>query len=360
MRPRIIAFFSIFLLLSFSFVAVAPADAKINKKKTKKISATQKKKNKKNKKKSAKKNDFFLDSTPDATSEVAKEINKTATTEKKPSAEKETGYASWYGGEFQGRPTASGEPYDMYGYTAAHKTLPLGSIVVVKNLENQRKVVVRVNDRGPFVEGRIIDLTKAAADELDFTNKGTAQVELEVIRSGDAPYAISAISRQKNIPAQDYSPSEPAEFPQNISGATTENSQPAEEPQEEIFIEEEVIEPQEELLTEDIPPKENKEESQKQILPKPEPKIVQAEGYTFADEQPTGYTIQVGAFKKEQNAINYRKKIEQEFGKKTFYAQKNDWNYVWVGDFPDAKTARDFLQKLKSKGVEVMYRGKVD
>ncbi|MBI5343955.1 MAG: septal ring lytic transglycosylase RlpA family protein, partial [Deltaproteobacteria bacterium] len=79
----------------------------------------------------------------------------------------EAGIASWYGKDFHGRPTASGEAYDMYAMTAAHKTLPLGTIVNVKNLENGRDVRVVVNDRGPFVRGRIIDLSYSAAKELD-------------------------------------------------------------------------------------------------------------------------------------------------------------------------------------------------
>ena len=78
----------------------------------------------------------------------------------------ETGLASWYGARFHGRPTASGEPYDMYAMTAAHKTLPLPSYVRVRNPANGREVVLRINDRGPFVDGRVIDLSYTAAHRL--------------------------------------------------------------------------------------------------------------------------------------------------------------------------------------------------
>ncbi len=88
------------------------------------------------------------------------------------------GVASWYGTDFHGRPTANGEVYNMYDLTAAHPTLPLPSLVRVTNLENGRSAVVRVNDRGPFVKNRIIDLSKQAARALDFERKGTARVRV--------------------------------------------------------------------------------------------------------------------------------------------------------------------------------------
>ena len=93
----------------------------------------------------------------------------------------EIGIASWYGEDFHGKPTASGEIYNMYAMTAAHKTLPLGTYVRVTNLENGRRVVVKINDRGPFVKGRIIDLSYSAAKKLDMIKKGTAKVKIEVI-----------------------------------------------------------------------------------------------------------------------------------------------------------------------------------
>jgi rare lipoprotein A len=90
----------------------------------------------------------------------------------------QTGTASWYGGIFQGRQTANGETYDTNGYTCAHKTLPFGTVLEVINLKNNLKVVVRVNDRGPFVDDRIIDLTYAAAKDIDMLRDGTANVRI--------------------------------------------------------------------------------------------------------------------------------------------------------------------------------------
>ncbi len=92
-----------------------------------------------------------------------------------------TGIASWYGPSFQGRRTANGEIFDMSKMTAAHRTLPLPSIVQVTNLENGRQVIVRVNDRGPFARGRIIDLSRKSARRLGFARRGTAKVRVRVL-----------------------------------------------------------------------------------------------------------------------------------------------------------------------------------
>jgi len=91
------------------------------------------------------------------------------------------GLASWYGEEFQGRRTSSGEPYDMYLMTAAHKTLPLPTYVEVTNLENGRRAVVRVNDRGPFHPDRVIDLSYVAARKLGIVGPGTARVRVRAL-----------------------------------------------------------------------------------------------------------------------------------------------------------------------------------
>lgn len=96
----------------------------------------------------------------------------------------EEGVASWYGPKFHGRLTANGEKYDMYGLTAAHRTLPFNTILRVENQDNGEAVVVRVNDRGPFAKNRIIDLSKRAAQEINMIGNGTARVKL-VLLDGD-------------------------------------------------------------------------------------------------------------------------------------------------------------------------------
>lgn len=93
------------------------------------------------------------------------------------------GRASWYGKPFQGKETASGENYNMYDLTCAHRSLPLGSLIRVTNLRNHKSIVVRVNDRGPLPETRVIDLSYAAANSLGFSGRGTAPVRLDLVRT---------------------------------------------------------------------------------------------------------------------------------------------------------------------------------
>jgi peptidoglycan lytic transglycosylase len=103
----------------------------------------------------------------------------------------QVGLASWYGKYFDGKPTASGEPYDMHDLTAAHPTLPLGTFVKVTNLRNGRSIVVRVNDRGPVVDGRIIDLSYNAAKAIEMRGRGVQRVRLDLV-----PTQIVAMSAQ--------------------------------------------------------------------------------------------------------------------------------------------------------------------
>ncbi|MGJ8686716.1 MAG: septal ring lytic transglycosylase RlpA family protein [Spongiibacteraceae bacterium] len=121
------------------------------------------------------------------------------------------GVASWYGRKFHGRKTANGEVFDAYQMTAAHKTLPIPLYVRVRNLENGRSVIVRVNDRGPFHDNRIIDLSYAAAVKLGFADKGTAKVEIAVLDTdngglgsnvGGASYYLQLAAFSKRVSAE--------------------------------------------------------------------------------------------------------------------------------------------------------------
>ena len=99
-----------------------------------------------------------------------------------------TGVSSFYGTDFHGKLTANGEVYDMYGLTAAHKTLPLNTIVRVTNLANNKSLILRINDRGPYIKGRILDCSYGAAKKLDFLLQGTTKVRIEIIEVGDDKY----------------------------------------------------------------------------------------------------------------------------------------------------------------------------
>jgi rare lipoprotein A len=116
-----------------------------------------------------------------AQTKVPKHEGTDAKTRSKPHKPYQVGTASWYGEYFEGKATASGEPYNMYDLTAAHPTLPLGSWVRVTNLRNGRVVHVRINDRGPIIPGRIIDLSYGAASALRFKNQGLQRVRLDLV-----------------------------------------------------------------------------------------------------------------------------------------------------------------------------------
>ncbi|NGY06724.1 septal ring lytic transglycosylase RlpA family protein [Solimonas terrae] len=135
---------------------------------------------------------------------------------------KERGRASWYGKKFQGRKTASGEPYDMFAMTAAHKTLPIPSYVRVTNLENGKTAVVRINDRGPFHSGRIIDLSYAAAARLGVIANGHAEVEIVALQPNDDSQSLASATPPSPPPAPTASdvplPSTPAVVPTPTPG----------------------------------------------------------------------------------------------------------------------------------------------
>lgn len=134
----------------------------------------------------------------------------------------EEGMASWYGGQgdgFEGRPTASGEIFDSGQPTCAHRTLPLGSFVEVENLANQKRTVLRVNDRGPFIKGRILDLSQRGAQELGFLSQGTTRIRLRTVDAMGLPTAVdSALERQDPFVVQVAALTDP----KNIEALTNE------------------------------------------------------------------------------------------------------------------------------------------
>jgi rare lipoprotein A len=152
------------------------------------------------------------------------------------SSHRERGYASWYGRKFHGRPTSSGERYDMYGMTAAHPTLPIPSYVRVTNVRNGRTVVLRVNDRGPFLNRRVIDLSYTAAHRLGYVDSGSAEVEVELLQAGGAaprPVQTAVRADLADQARQEPPPVAPASLPmlaeaaaERLSIETTIDDQP--------------------------------------------------------------------------------------------------------------------------------------
>lgn len=132
----------------------------------------------------------------------------------------ETGEATWYGGGdgFEGKATASGEPMDGSKLSCAHRTLPLGSYVAVKNLDNGRAAILRVNDRGPFLKGRILDVSRQAAKELGFLDQGRANVEIRAVEKDGSPSRMSPVDLANPLTLQVAALSDPA----NIERLTRE------------------------------------------------------------------------------------------------------------------------------------------
>lgn len=114
----------------------------------------------------------------------------------------QSGVASWYGPNFHGKATANGETFNMNDLTAAHRTLPFNTIVQVQNMDNGRSVTVRVNDRGPYVDDRIIDLSRRAARKIDMENSGTANIQIILLEEGDRPVSSGRITNQETFTIQ--------------------------------------------------------------------------------------------------------------------------------------------------------------
>ena len=224
----------------------------------------------------------------------------------------ETGIASWYGPDFHGNKTANGEIYDKYELTAAHRTLQMPSIVRVTNLENGRSIIVRINDRGPFARGRIIDMSKRGAELLGFINQGTARVKVEVLEQESRQIAeaakqgidtsrltLSDLREKENIvqarPAQ--------RRPVQVASAS-DDSLPESLQTPTITVDE---------LNNDIMP--IAPASQKPVTQKPVPGHV-TEGrfmpdavVSYAPVKPTGIFVQAGSFGVKENADRLQQKL---------------------------------------------------
>jgi rare lipoprotein A len=133
----------------------------------------------------------------------------------------ETGIASWYGPGFHGKSTANGESFDQNALTAAHRTLPMPSMVRVTNLDNGRSIKVRINDRGPFKNGRIIDLSRRAADLLGFRRQGTAKVRVEIVEDESRDLAAAALTEDTAADAPDAAPRTPVSVENLAQDANT-------------------------------------------------------------------------------------------------------------------------------------------
>lgn len=240
----------------------------------------------------------------------------------------ETGIASWYGPNFHGKPTANGEIFDQNMITAAHPTLPLPSAVRVTNLDNGRTILLRINDRGPFARGRIIDLSRRAAQLLGFEKKGTAKVRVEILPDESRQLKLAALNRNGGAGAQPQIASSPREVvvakpipnsgqPVQTAANTVGGAQPA-------------------------PPRAGT------AIP------VLSKKVKILPVSPTGIYIQTGAFSSLENALRMRDRI-YSLGPaqiSRFFAGGVDLYRVRIGPLQSVAMADTTLIRVTGAGVE--------
>lgn len=224
-----------------------------------------------------------------------------------------TGIASWYGPGFHGKTTSNGETYNQNAFTAAHKTLPMNTIVSVTNLDNGRKTTVRINDRGPFVDNRVIDVSKAVATRLDMLKSGTAPVKLEVI------------------------------------GFDSPNETPSSLPETDTIAQAEVIEGISAEQNLSIQAKEQNLSSIAQSIDIKELDLGSAiEG--------GGFMVQIGAFKSKSNAEEVASRYQSYRGYSTKIKQssRDGLNRVYLKGFKSESEAKDFVRSGAFEGAFVV------
>ncbi|OCQ53641.1 Rare lipoprotein A precursor [Photorhabdus australis subsp. thailandensis] len=256
-----------------------------------------------------------------------------------PSLFSETGYASWYGAEHNGKMTAIGERFNPYALTAAHPTLPIPSYVRVTNLSNGRMMIVRVNDRGPYKPGRIIDLSKASAERLNLTQSTKVKIDfIQVAQdgsvSGPGTVGSQIVKQSYALPGRPTLTTSPLGTPriENVPDQTSSQpltAQPVEQTQ---------------LLT--IQPKATEQLPVMKLQP-PKP-VTDSDLATTAQTGPSvsSFMVQVGAVSSEQRAKEWQQTLEQRFNVQGRVIQYSNVYRVQLGPFNNRQQATDLQQKL--------------
>jgi len=267
----------------------------------------------------------------------------------------ETGIASWYGADFHGKNTANGESYDMNDLTAAHRTLPMPSFVRVTNLENGRSIVLRVNDRGPFAKGRIIDVSRRGAQLLGFKDQGTARVRVQLL--ADRSQAVKAQLLGQDSIAEHGSPIQVDKLPKaSVSAeslppppgaqAAPQPVTPAEPPAQSA-AQPPVSAPSSQIAAAD--------EIRPGTLPEPE--------VTTVAVGPTNIFVQAGAFNNYQNAMRTKILISRVSPATISHVliDNKDFYRVRVGpldNVADADRALEQIQAIGYPGARIIVDGK--
>jgi rare lipoprotein A len=220
---------------------------------------------------------------------------------------KEKGYASWYGTKFHGHRTSNGEVYDMYSMSAAHKTLPIPSYLKITNLDNGKKIVVRVNDRGPFHDERIVDLSYAAAYKLGVLDNGTAPVQIESI----------VVNRNA-----------PPKAPQKASVQTQYRPKSVSAPK----------------LTKSVP-------TTQLVRHSSAPSTINKKQIKSVDN----FVIQVSASKNLESTRTLSKKLSQMLTMHSFVNSADDTHKVFLGPFTNYDSTQQALKQLKNLGYDTAF-----
>jgi rare lipoprotein A len=249
----------------------------------------------------------------------------------------EIGFATWYGIQFQGKSTASGESFDKEGMTASHRSIPFGSVVEVQNLENSKLAKLRINDRGPFQEGVILEVTEKAAKELDFKEDHFAKVGINILEKGDE---LNKLVKDDTFGVDD-------EDDDDDDDDVDEESTPP-------IKKDDKKKPTPSTNTVNPPTKTTpppvKTTPVKPVVEIPN-EVKTTTTSTSSAGQPKGYTVQVGVFKDEKRALDFKDVLKKDFTEKVFLFPRSGNYVVQIGDFTKRDDAVILREKLKASKV---------
>jgi rare lipoprotein A len=277
------------------------------------------------------------------------------------------GVASWYGQEFAGRTTANGEIFDPLLLTAAHRTLPFGTVVDVKNAKTSKIVRVRINDRGPYVGNRLIDLSYAAAQQIGLVEPGSGEVDLSVVTIGKgereppAPYSV-VVADVATIPAPLTAPPPPPAPIAAPIAAPTPAPEPAIVDRIQVIEEHRGVETRKQVAAdgktiEAVPVKPSSQptaSSEQPAATSTQPAPVSREPQVASRKAPSGrFVIQVGAFGEEKNALALQEKLRAE-GFESFIDRGPVLHKVQIGPFETRDLAVKTRTRLEAAGVSAI------
>lgn len=255
----------------------------------------------------------------------------------------EEGMASWYGDKFHGKPTSSGTPYDMHAYTAAHKTLPIPSYVIVTNTETKKSITVLVNDRGPFVKGRIIDLSLAAAKELNVVQKGTAPVRVEAV----GPYQYLDPSKKPRLnPVTKITQSDTNEPSSSITNTSTIANHATTPNNSSYAYVDNAQSPEHYPTTSTTSTPDFVVLEQQGFDGSPNPAFIESSYSQQSNQYPSnshnnenGYHIQLGSFGSEQNARNFQQNMNHQLNQTAQVKYDKGLYRVYIGTYNSREEA---------------------